>query len=432
VQFELSYDKFHKNAGWIYRVSTYVSNDATSSAPLAPVLKETYPEILSIVRISRLGFSSDDKILFLHGDKKILENEVFLADPELFNVLSFEFLKGNPKTALINPNSIIMTEEMAEKYFNNEDPMGKVLSYENSHDFIVTGVLKNFPANSHLSFKFIIPFENNKIILNYNLTNWDQNFCYTYLRLREDANPEELEKKSNALLIEHWFENVRNEHNKNAKLYFFPITSLYLHPPRGGGPFTFLNILMLIAFFILIIACINYINLTTAKSAQRAKEVGIRKVVGAQRNQLVIQLFAESVFISLIAFFLSLIIVMLVLPVFSQFVDRDLDFNLLGNYKFISLLLLVVAFVSLSSSSYPAFYISSFRPITILRGILKTGTKGSMLKNILVVFQFVISIVLIFCSLVIRDQVHFIRNKDIGFDKNQIVNISVRDKNVRH
>jgi putative ABC transport system permease protein len=324
-----------------------------------------------------------------------------------------------------------MTEAMADKYFGREDPMGKTLTYENSHAFQVTGVMKNYPENSHLSINFIMPFENNRIVQGYDLTSWGWQYLHTFCLIHEKADIKAMEKRSNAILIKHRFNNEVNEHNRDDKIYFFPITKIYLHPPAGGGPYNFLCILALIAFFILIVACINYINLTTARSVNRAKEIGIRKVVGANRKQLIRQLLLESTLITVFAFCFSLIIIYMFLPVFNLLVDRNLTLDLMNNFQFIRLFFFLVVLVSIVSGSYPALFISSFRPASTIKGNLKTSSKGKALKNSLVIFQFGISIVLIFCTFVVKNQLDFIQNKETGFTKDRIVNIVVRDKKAR-
>ena len=431
VQFEMSYDKFHKNSDRIYRAVPGLYNYVFTPPPLAPILKEEYPEIESIARISRFGISRRDRILFLHKGKQILENDVFLADPEIFDVLTLNLIKGDPQTALSDPNSIIITEAMAEKYFGNEDPMGKTLIFENSHAFQVTGIMKNYPENSHLSINFIIPFENNRIVQGYDLTSWDWNYVHTFCLIHEKADIKAMEKRSNAMLIKHRFNNEVNEYNKDDQIYFFPITKIYLHPPAGGGPYNFLCILALIAFFILIVACINYINLTTARSVNRAKEIGIRKVVGANRKQLIRQLLLESTLISVFAFCFLLIIIYMFLPVFNQLVDRNLSLDLMNNFQFIQLFFFLFVLVSIVSGSYPALFISSFKPVSTIKGNLKASSKGKAMKNSLVIFQFGISIILIFCTFVVKNQLGFIQNRETGFTKDRVVNIVVRDKNAR-
>jgi putative ABC transport system permease protein len=431
VQFEMSYDKFHKNSNRIYRAVPGLWNYVFTPPPLAPILREEYPEIESIARISRFGISRRDRILFLHKGKQILENDVFLADPEIFDVLTLDLIKGDSQTALSDPNSIIMTEAMAEKYFGNEDPMGKTLTYENTHAFQVTGIMKNYPKNSHLSINFIIPFENNRIVQGYDLTSWGWQYVHTFCLIHEKADIKAMEKRSNTILTKYRYNNEVNEHNKDDQIYFFPITKIYLHPPAGGGPYNFLCILALIAFFILIAACINYINLTTARSVNRAKEIGIRKVVGANRKQLVRQLLLESTVISVFAFCFSLIIIYMFLPVFNQLVDRNLSLDIMNNFQFIGLFFFLIVLVSIVSGSYPALFISSYKPVSTIKGNLRTSSKGKVLKNSLVIFQFGISIILIFCTFVVKNQLDFIQNRETGFTKNQIVNIVVRDKNVR-
>ncbi|MCP4728084.1 MAG: FtsX-like permease family protein [bacterium] len=431
VQFETSYDSYHRNKGQIYRIINNLSNYTFTAPPLASILKDEYPEIINIARISEYGISTTDKFLFVTEGRSFLENNLFMADPEILDILTYSFLKGGPGTALGDPNSIILTKSLADKFFGDEEPLGKVINLEGSKDFVVTAVIEDIPGNSIESFRALIHFENFRIMQDLDLTSWGWNFVQTYCTVRDDADITAMEERSNAILIERRDNNEVAEWNQDDRLYFYPYAMQYINPPGGGGPKAFLMILSSVAFIILIIACVNYINLTAARSVKRIKDVGIRKVVGAHRKQLIKQVFTETSVDSIFAFLISLIIVILILPKFSLFVDRSLSIEPMFKPVFILELTALVLFVSLLSGSYPALYISSFRPIMLLRGSFSRSNKGSTLKNFLVVFQSTVSIILIICTLGVIDQLDYIKNKDTGYNKDQVVALLIRDKKCR-
>jgi putative ABC transport system permease protein len=313
---------------------------------------------------------------------------------------------------------------MVKKYFGNEEPMGKIINYSTSSSFRVTGVLKNIPGNSHFIMDFVIPFKKYEQLSGLDLSKWNYRICVTYFLLSKEADPAEFLKKIHLIYKQNRPDDVASG---NVRKHFLqPLTKIHLHSNCDGelgvnnsirNIYTFITI----AFLILIIASINYMNLATARSVQRGKEVGVRKVIGAQRRQLLQQFLGESAVLTLLAFILSMIIVMLVLPIFNSFTERDIFINFGEGLHYLIILIPVVVFVIFFAGSYPALFISSYSPVSVLRGSFRGSSPGKRLRSLLVVLQFTISIVLIFSSLVIKTQLNFVRNADVGYNKDQIV-----------
>jgi len=432
VQDELSYDKFHKKAEQIYRVAKIERrNDELVNYPLifpvvAPKLREEFPEVLNAVR-----FDPQLSILISREGRQFLEQRFFYADSNVFDVFTFPLVKGDPKTALKEPYTLVLTEEMAEKYFAKEDPLGQTLTIDNNRDFKITGILKNIPHNSHLKFDFLASMateeaENPRYG---KLWAWS---CYTYLILPRDYPPSELEKKLPDFIL-------RNRNEQAAKAWTFylqPLTKIHLHSNLGyeiepNGDIKYIYIFSGIGFFILLIACINFMNLATARSSNRAKEVGVRKVLGADRSQLAKQFLGESLVLSLVALPLAVAAAEIFLPAFNALTDKAVSTSYLSNPAVVLGLIGIVFFVGVISGSYPAFFLSAFHPSQVLRGKLRAGVKSSFFRRILVVVQFSISIVLIVGTVIIRSQLDFIRNKKLGFDKEHVVVIRVDQPEMR-
>ncbi len=435
VQNELSYDRYHKDSDRIYRVCSehpFVyhgkNQSAITQAPLAPALVEDLPEVVSSVR-----FTDASNVLLSADDNKFFGESVYFASPGIFDVFSFQLLKGAPQTVLTEPSSLVLSERMAEKYFGDEDPVGKILRFEDRHDFKVTGVIKNMPKNSHFIADFIAPFKTCGSIYNLDFSSWMQSGYYTYIKLRENTDPKELEDK-----LQGYMERAfRKGQNREGFHYFLqPLTKIHLHSDliaeiSVNNDIKNIYIFGFIAFLILIIACINYMNLITARSSKRGKEVGIRKVVGARRSQVIKQFFGESIILSTLALLSSLFLVRLILPVFNRFVERELSLNLIKNPQFSLWLVGILVFTGIFAGCYPALVLSSFKPVSILRGWAKKRSQGISLRNMLVVVQFSISITLVICTLVIRNQLHYIKNRDVGYRKDQIITMRVRDPQIR-
>jgi ABC-type antimicrobial peptide transport system permease subunit len=423
VQDELSYDKFHENAENIFRINMndqrYGVEWPIVSIPVGPALKEEFPEVIDSVRVS--DFSG----LVTRGEKRFDEIGAYV-DPSFFEIFSFPFVKGDPKTALSAPFSMVISQKIAKKFFDGEDILGKNLKLNNELDFTITGVIKDMPRNSHLNFDFLAPF---KIFeqKDRDPTNWGRFQVYTYVMLQDDATFKEFEKKIAGLLQEH---NVR----PGPKLEPEPLTRIHLYAKDGGGDMRYVYIFSLIAVFILVIACINFMNLTTARSSTRAKEIGMRKVTGAQRADLIKQFMGESVLISLIALYFAVILAILLLPVLGNIADKQLTLYPQGNWSLILGFVGIVLFTGLLAGSYPALFLSSFKAADILTGSLvpsSSGAKKTIFRKALVVIQFSISVFLIIFTLVIFKQLHFIRNINLGYEKEHIVSVPLRGNTVK-
>jgi putative ABC transport system permease protein len=416
VQNELSYDKFHKNADHIYRLP---GGGATNSGPMVPELKAKIPAIKNFVR-----FSQPVTTVFERGTKRFEEKAVFYADSTLLQVFSFPLTNGNVETALTRPDAVLITEDMAKKYFGSEDPVGKILKRDNKDNVVVTGVLKNIPANSHLQFDFIMPMSaiaHSDWRLKDNI--WASYDFYDYIQFDESfkATPDALaafSSQANKIIAEHIKENTPTI--KLQPLADIHLRSGYHDNLPGQGNIQYVNIFFVVALFILAVACINFMNLATARSARRAKEVGLRKVVGAGRMQLIGQFLGESLFISFIALLIAVLIVYLLLPVFSNLAGKELSIHLLDG-KLIALLLGIALLTGLISGSYPALFLSGFKPVEVLKGNMKKMGGNLNFRNGLVVVQFVVSIVLLAGTAVVYRQLNYIRNRDLGYDKSNLL-----------
>ncbi|MDH5704772.1 MAG: ABC transporter permease, partial [Candidatus Aminicenantes bacterium] len=422
VQDELSYDKFHAKADRIYRMTSeenqrgIIANYPLVFSGVPSVLQNDYSEVLNFVR-----FDPRLNVLIGSGDKQFYEERLFYADASVFEVFTFPLIKGDPRTALKEPYSIVLTEKMAEKYFSGEDPIGQTLTIDNEHDYKIKGILKRIPRNSHIKFDFLASVATLEAQDPRYGKLWAWN-CYAYLLLPGDYSYLGLERKFPDFIRRH-----RGE--KAAQSYAFslqPLTSIHLHSHlayeiEASGDIRYVYIFSAIAFFILLIACINFMNLSTARSVNRAKEVGVRKVLGADRIRLTKQFLGESLFLSLVALPIAVALVELFLPAFNVLTGKDLRIDYFGNSVVLIGLTGILLFVGIISGSYPAFFLSTFRPSEVLKGKLKAGSGSSLFRKVLVVVQFSISIVLIAGTIIIYNQLDFIRNKKLGFDKDHVV-----------
>ncbi|MCP5104235.1 MAG: FtsX-like permease family protein, partial [bacterium] len=435
VRDEINHDRYHKNADRIYRVTTRDTSEdrvrdlAYSFAPLAPALLTDIPDISHAVRF--FPYSAAVKAT---REKCFQEDRFFFVDPEVFEVFTFPLKKGNPETVLKAPFSIVITEETAEKYFAGESALGKTLNVEGKFDFKVTGILENVPDNSHFTFDFLVPMDNVEDVLGWK-PHWYWPPMYTYILLPGNYPASRLEDQFPGFLGKHigkWAKGMR-------KLRLQPLTSIYLHSNLESeieptGNIAYVYIFSSIALFILFLACINFMNLATARSERRAREVGMRKVMGAQRFQLTRQFFGESLFYAFVSLFLAVVLVELLLPLFNRVVEKQLSINYMANWAMVVGFIALTFLVGIVSGSYPAFYLSRFQPLKALQGktLLDTGGRRSLkLRTVLVTFQFSISIILVISTVIVRNQVNYIRNKDLGFDKKHFVLLPVRDEQVQ-
>jgi len=424
IQDEFGYDQFHANKAEIAQVYSqmlYSSGESQISMgsyyPLAKVLKEECPEVRDAVR-----YESASELLLSHGDKQFTNDTVGLADSSFFNIFSFPFIQGNPATALADNYSVVLTEKMAQKYFGSEDPIGKTLTLDNEVDFQVTGIMEDVPAQSSLQFDCIVPYLI-KFAPNFKEPeHWGGNPLNTYVLLHKDIDQSEVEQKISAIVEKHaqW---------ETAKVTFHlhPLTKKHLHSPQGGGLIQALTIFSAIALFVLLIACINYMNLSTAKATTRAKEVGIRKVIGARKTDLVRQFIGESLMISLITLLIAVALMAAFLPTFNEFLGKQLSLHLLLKPGIALGFLGIALFTGALAGAYPALYLSAFQPGNILKGLIRSGTKSS-LRKVLVVVQFSLTIIMIISTVILFRQLGFVMNSDLGFERDNLVAVRMSQK----
>ncbi|GLU53491.1 ABC transporter permease [Dyadobacter frigoris] len=428
VHFELSYDNFHSKSDRIYRLVTDIKTpsetlevDVTTWA-FAPGMKNDFPEVEAFTRINAANFN------VRKGNIQFKEEKAFFADSSLFKVFDFQLLNGNPSTALKEQLSVVLTEKTARKYFGNTDPIGQILFL--SADTLaatVTGVMKNIPENSQIKADMFISMSTFTRKLNKKLDeNWGDFGATSYLLLKPGSIAKTLQKKLPAFLESHAGKMFKESHVVYI-LSLEPLRQVYLRSNRGGaekGNAANIYIFSAVAIFILLIACINFINLSTARSAERAKEVGIRKTFGAGKILLARQFLVESVLISILAFILSLLLSSSLIPWFNNLAGKTISYGILENALFVPGLFISAIVIGLLAGIYPALILSSFEPVKVLKGRFTTGFKGILLRKSLVTIQFSISIILIIATLIVYTQMTFMRDRDLGFSKDQMLIIN--------
>jgi len=420
---ELSYDKFHENAANLYRVEENQDYSGrqfhvnVTPHPLAPALKDEIPEIIDATRYVWAG-----GLLFRYGDKVFFEDDIRAVDPSFLQMFTFPLLRGDKNVALNSPYSLVLSEDIAEKYFGEEDPLGQIISINNQYDFTVTGIIENIPHNSILQFDIIIPYEFLRKIGKTN-DEFGSNSIQTFVKLQENITVEKANEKI--------FGFIRTRRPKSTTdLVLMPYTRIHLHSyfgwEKGAGAVQYIYIFSLIALFVLLIACINFMNLSTARSASRAKEVGLRKVIGALKRHIIQQFYGESVIFAFIALIFAVVIVSLLLPAFSSLAAKELSWNVTGIESILIGLLAITFFTGLVAGSYPALFLSAFQPVKVLRRSLKPGSGSSRFRKVLVVVQFSVSILLIIGTTVVYKQLNFMKNRSLGWDKEHLVYIYLR------
>ncbi|MEI7596630.1 MAG: FtsX-like permease family protein [Bacteroidota bacterium] len=431
VRDELSYDKHNSKADRIYRVihkgnfDGVIEESSSCPFPVGPTLKEQFPHIIEEqVRFFNLQF---DKVLIQNGDKNFVENNFYFADSTVFKVFDYKFIQGDSKTALNAPFSVVISKSMAEKYFKGTNPIGKELTYEKVIKFNVTGVFEDVSPQSHFKQDFIASMASVRKLYGGSLPNtWVWNPCWTYILL----NPKASIVSFQTFMSDFVEKNFVDAQRGNTQLYFQPLLDIHLgksldYEIEPAHEMRYINMLIAISIFLLLIASINFINLATALSANRAKEIGIKKVLGAERKQLIIAYLFEAIFLSFLALVVSLIIVELSMPYFNVLTSKHFDSSsIVCSYNII--LVIGIAFITgIISGLYPAFYLSSFSPILILKGKLRIGTNNNFLRKFLVITQFVISIVLIIITLIVFKQSTYMTKADLGFNKDDILVVRV-------
>jgi len=423
IHHELSFDRFHKNSSDLFIVAEKFYNQngieygSALPYPAAEELKKDYPEILKVSRVYNLK-----EFLFVHNDKRFIENRILTVDPEFLTMFSFALIHGDANSVLDDPNSVVITKKTARKYFGNANPVGKMLRVDNQYDLKVTGVLDDIPRNSHLNFSILVPLSSKLIRNDFETDRWqfsDVVFS-TYVLLRKNQIYNDVSKKIAPIMQKH-IKDCKDE------LFLYPITKLHTNPEIAPEDslsidMKYINIFIVIAFLVLLIACINFMNLSTARSMIRAREIGIRKVVGSNRRNLITQFLGESLLLALIAGFLALLIVELLLPSFNRLSGKILTID----YSNVGILLsfgAIIFFVGIVAGSYPAFYLSAFQPIAVLKGKLLVDLKSSKLRKIFVVVQFALSICFIIGAIIFYDQLNYMKNREVGYDKDNLISI---------
>ena len=434
---ELGYDAYNKKADRVYRLNNEIkfggntNSYAVSPAPLAQTMLNDFPEVEKAVRFRERGNFKVRK-----GDQNVQEHNFLYADPQVFDVFTFPMLHGDPKTALNDEKSVVINETTAKKYFNTDDAVGKTLTFNDTLFYKVTGVIKDIPKQSHINFDFLLSM---KGLDESKEDAWLSNNFNTYILLKQGADIEKLKAKLPVLVskyvggqiqaaIHMSYEQLEKGGNY-FRLSIIPLRDIHLKSNRvaelrGNGNIQYVYIFSAIAIFILLIACVNFMNLSTARSSNRAREVGVRKVLGSPRKYLIIQFLSESVMVTFIATVISVIGAWLLLPVFNQMADKELAFTAATFVWLLPALLITVVVIGCLAGSYPAFFLSAFQPIDVLKGKLSSGFKGGFLRSFLVVFQFSISIFLIIGTLVIYHQLKFIQSKDLGYNREQVMLIN--------
>lgn len=434
---ELSYDKYNKNADRVYRVTrTFYDgngkemlNLSTVAPPFGYYLPTDFPEIEKMTRLLNVGITP-----LRYKDKLINEPNVYFGDENLFDVFTVDVLKGNPKTALNDPYSVMLTEETAKKYFGNEDPINKVIRANDQFDVKVTGVYKDFPSNAHIHPNILVSFNTLKdsaIIGEENLrTNWGNNSFFTYILLPETYNIESMKKRFPAFLDKHMAGQYGpNQPSKFTKLDLQKLSDIHLYShtdfeAEPNGDINRVYIFSAIALFILLIACINYMNLSTARSALRAKEIGIRKVVGASKKELVAQFLSESILLTCSAIIIAFVLLYLLLPWLNKVSSQNLSINILLKWQILVPLFLTPFVVGIISGIYPALFMSSFQPVKTLKGLFKVGGSNISFRKVLVVTQFAISIILIITTVVVFQQLRYMQNASLGYNKDHLITMA--------
>ena len=421
---ELSYDRYHEKSDRIYRVASYIEETDDNftwifaQVPFGPQVVEDYPEVEHSVRFIDVG-----RELFKYEDKEFYEESFFFVDSNVFDVFSYEFIKGNPEGSLLEPNTIVITETVAAKYFGKEDPINK--SLVNGDDaYKVTGVIKDVPYNSHFRFDGLL----SRSSLPQDFRNsWGNFGVFTYLLLPENVDYKQFEAKIQEMYDKYMAE-IFERMGITIEYILQPITDIHLtstnpQEPEPTGSIAYVYIFAIVALFLILIAAMNYMNLATARSTKRAREVGLRKVVGSHRGSLIMQFLTESVVLTIISLVLSIVLFILLLPYFNQLAGKSFDLSVLFSSVIVTSIIGVIVVVGILGGSYPAFYLSRFNPVSVLKGEITKGSSGGAFRKVLVVIQFTISVAMIVSTLVVFKQLNYLKTKDLGYDMENVISL---------
>ncbi len=428
---EVSYDGFHENKNRIYRIVTHIKEKdneftwASVQVPMATELEEKYTEVQHAVRFIGVGrelFENED------NDRRFYEEDFAYTDSSVFNVFTFPLLAGDPKTALTAPNSMVITQSIATKYFDGEDPVGKSLR-NGDRLFKITGVIEDVPHNSHIDFDALLSRTTLPVDYGSSWGNWG---VATYVLLPENYNYHNLYGRLEEINKER-VKPIFDQFGITINYMIQPILDIHLHSKIGdeaeeGGDISYIYIFAAVAIFMLVIASINYMNLATARASKRAKEVGIRKTVGSSKKQLIGQFMAESILLTLFAVVISFLLVALLLPLFNNVAGKEIGFSFMLQPNILLGLIAIILFVGIAGGSYPAFYLAGFNPVQVLKGKMSASGGNAALRKALVVIQFAISITMVISTWVVYDQLNFLRNKDLGFSKEHVLSVEMPEE----
>jgi len=422
---EVSYDRYHEKADRIYRVSSSIKEPddqftwIVAQIPFGPQVVKDYPEVQASVR-----FINMPRALYKYEDKEFNEENFYYVDSTLFDIFTYKVLKGEVKSALLSPKKIILTEKIANKYFGKSDPVGKTLT-TGTDTYAVTGVIQDVPTNSHFRFDAIAARNN----LPKNIGNWGNFGVFTYLLFPENFDVKAFETKMKGM-YDAYMKTIFEPLKIDITYHLEPITRIHLYSKNSGEPqptgsITYVYIFGIVAVFLVLIAAMNYMNLATARSTRRAREVGLRKVVGSRRGPLVFQFLSESMVFTLVSLLISIVLIMILLPKFNQLAAKSFNLQILYSPVVILTLFAVVIIVGIFGGSYPAFFLSRFSPVTVLKGVITQGSAGSLFRKILVIIQFSVSVIMIICTLVVYKQLNYLKNMDQGFDQKNVIGLQL-------
>lgn len=432
VLYEFSYDKFNENYENIFRIATKANisgkdhNTTSTMATLVPFLSQNCNEIEYSTRIK-----SNHRLTVTYEKKLFFEDKILYVDADFGKIFSLKFIKGNDSTALSQPYNVVITQEIAKKYFKYTNPVGKVISIDN-HDYTISAIVKDFPENSHIKFNFLIPFST--LYTQHHtdkLNDWIRLSYKTYIRLKSGVNPEIIESELDKI-VERNVSQKAHELNIEMKLFLQPLADIHLYSKLNnefekGGDLIRIYAYIAIAILILFVASINFMNLTTARSTNRVKEIGVRKIYGANTRKIKIQFLSESIIMSFIGLSLALLLIETTLPVFNRLTGKELSILFLFDWKIILIIILLTLSVGLIAGSYPAFFLSSIQPALFLKGTIKASKKSQIFRNTLVAFQFIVALILICSTLIIFRQLSFMENTELGYKKDKILIVRLND-----
>jgi len=425
VSDEVSYDRYHEKADRIYRVSSKITEPDdqftwnVAQIPFGPQVVQDYPEVQSFVR-----FINMPRALYKYEDKEFNEENFYYVDSTLFDIFTYEVVKGEVKTALQEPNKIILTERIASRYFGDTDPIGKTLT-AGTNVYEVTGIIKDVPFNSHFRFDAVASRNN----LPKQLGSWGNFGVFTYLLFPNNFDIAAFETKMQAM-YDAYMKSIFGALNITIDYILEPMTRIHLYStnanePEPTGSITYVYIFAIVALFLILIAAMNYMNLATARSAKRAREVGLRKVVGSRRGSLIAQFLSESTAFTIISLVLSMVLLIILLPKFNMLAGKSFDLHVIYSPVVLLSLLGITLIVGILGGSYPAFFLSRFSPVTVLKGEITQGSAGSLFRKILVVIQFSVSVIMIICTLVVFRQLNYLKTMDQGFDQKNVISLQL-------